>query len=254
VASADLLRRAGRGLGEVLLTLGLVLALYTLYELYGTSVLTEQAQQAASARLQQTWTEPTTAPPATATATGDPIARIRIPAFGPAWSYTVLEGTDQTVLAHGPGHYIGTPGPGEPGNVAIAGHRVGRGAPFDGLGRLASCDPIIVETRSSWLTYRVLPFAGETATWAGTKGTTPACAGVVVPSGAYTGLTGREIVLPSQVDVIGTVPDHPGLAPDRAERLLTLTTCNPRFSDRQRLIIHAVLTAASPKTPGGTEP
>jgi sortase (surface protein transpeptidase) len=235
----------------VLLTLGVVLVLYTLYELYGTNVITEQAQQAASARLQQTWTAPATEAPTPTV--GDPLARMRIPAFGPDWSYTVLEGTDRTVLAHGPGHYTGTPQPGEPGNVAIAGHRVGRGAPFDGLGRLASCDPIMIETRDSWLTYRVLPFAGETATWARTKGATPACAGVDVPSGVYSGLTGREIVLPSQTEVIDAVPEHPGLSPDRAERLLTLTTCSPRFSDHQRLIIHAVLTGTTPKTAVGRE-
>jgi sortase A len=39
--------------------------------------------------------------------------------------------------------------------------------------------------------------------------------------------------------VIGPVPDHPGLAP--FGRFLTLTTCHPRFSARQRLVIHAEL-------------
>lgn len=34
--------------------------------------------------------------------------------------------------------------------------------------------------------------------------------------------------------------------------LLTLTTCHPQFSDKQRLIVHAVLTNQFPKTPGAT--
>ena len=246
------MRRAARGLGELLLTAGVVIALYAVYELYGTGVLTDRAQQAASAQLHRDWVAP--APPAVAPAVGAPVAGIRIPAFGPDWSYTVLEGTDQTVLADGPGHYVGTPLPGEPGNVAIAGHRVGRGAPFDGLAQLRSCDPIIVETRDAWLTYRVLPLPGEAATWAETKAADPACADVDVPTGAYTGMTGREIVLPTATEVISTVPDHPGLAPARPEALLTLTTCNPRFSARERLVIHAVLSATAPKTPTGIEP
>lgn len=61
-------------------------------------------------------------------------------------------------------------------------------------------------------------------------------------------------MLPTRTEVISTVPDHPGLTPARAEPLLTLTTCNPRFSARERLVVHAVLSATAPKTPTGIGP
>ncbi|MFD1051188.1 class E sortase, partial [Kibdelosporangium lantanae] len=35
--------------------------------------------------------------------------------------------------------------------------------------------------------------------------------------------------------------------------LLTLTTCHPKFSDRQRLIVHAVLTKQWKKDPSKTD-
>lgn len=61
---------------------------------------------------------------------GDGIAMLYVPALGPDFSFTVLEGTGQDTLATGPGHYIDTAMPGQPGNFGLAGHRVGKGAPF----------------------------------------------------------------------------------------------------------------------------
>jgi sortase (surface protein transpeptidase) len=40
----------------------------------------------------------------------------------------VVEGSGPDQLAQGPGHYVGTAMPGQPGNVTIAGHRVGKGS------------------------------------------------------------------------------------------------------------------------------
>jgi sortase A len=45
---------------------------------------------------------------------------------------------------------------GEAGNVAVAGHRVGKGSPFLDLDRLRPGDPIVVETADAWYEYRVL--------------------------------------------------------------------------------------------------
>jgi sortase A len=50
-----------------------------------------------------------------------PVGRIEIPQIG--LSAMVLEGTDGSTLRLGVGHILGTPLPGEPGNVALAGHR-----------------------------------------------------------------------------------------------------------------------------------
>ncbi|NKR33528.1 sortase [Rhodococcus hoagii] len=45
----------------------------------------------------------------------------------------------------------------EPGNFALAGHRIGTGAVFQHLDRLDTCDAVVVETESNGPTYRVLP-------------------------------------------------------------------------------------------------
>jgi sortase A len=54
----------------------------------------------------------------------------------------VVEGTNEEDLRKGPGHYPGTPYPGQPGNVAIAGHRTTYGAPFFELNALKTGDLI----------------------------------------------------------------------------------------------------------------
>jgi sortase A len=61
----------------------------------------------------------------------------------------VLEGTDDASLDRGVGHIDGTPRPGSPGNVGIAGHRDGF---FRGLKDVVPGDAIELETRTA--TYR----------------------------------------------------------------------------------------------------
>jgi sortase A len=59
-------------------------------------------------------------------------------------------------------------------------------------------------------------------------------------------------VLPSQSAVIAPIPNRPELVvpPDRQVALISLTTCHPRFSAKQRLIVHGVFTKQYPKDPG----
>jgi sortase A len=239
-------RTAVRTAGELLLTAGLVVLLFAAYLVVGTGWENDRDQSAASAELDRQWAgaspgPATAAPGGPAPAVGEPLARLHVPRFGRV--YTVLEGTSQAVLAHGPGHYSGTALPGQVGNLAVAGHRVGHGAPFDPADRLLSCDPIVVESRDTWWVYRVLPLPGEEAGWASGPGTRAECAGV-----APVGVPGREVVPPTDRTVIAAVPGEPTTAPRAA--LLTLTTCNPRFSARQRMIIHAVLVRAQPRAEG----
>jgi sortase A len=52
---------------------------------------------------------------------GDVLGRLDIPRLG--MSVAVLQGTNSRVLRLGAGHIEGTPLPGEPGNIGIAGHR-----------------------------------------------------------------------------------------------------------------------------------
>jgi sortase (surface protein transpeptidase) len=71
----------------------------------------------------------------------------------------------------------------------------------------------------------------------------------------YPDVPGQEIVLPSNGTVIAAVPGQPRdavRAPEAGARLITLTTCTPKFSAQQRLIVHGVLVARYPA--GGGPP
>ncbi|GAB2910325.1 hypothetical protein GCM10027047_05670 [Rhodococcus aerolatus] len=257
--------RAVSAVGEVLITLGLVSLLLVVYEVYWTDVISAGKQADAQQALDQRWADDAPTVPAgnQRTARGDlPLgqgfAKLYVPAFGSDFEFTVLEGTDDTTLESGPGHYVGTALPGDPGNSAIAGHRVGKGAPFNDLDLLRSCDAVVVETRTDYVVYRVLPMADEVAGWATGAGTRPGCTGgpgatPVAPLPApYQAVVGQQVVLPSDGDVIAPVPGDVAATPPAGgeAHLLTLTTCTPKFSASQRLIIHAVEVRSTPKSAG----
>ena len=87
---------------------------------------------------------------------GKPFAELRIPRFGEDWSWAVVEGTDPSSLELGPGHYPGTPMPGEVGNVAIAAHRAGHGDPFIDFDDLRRDDRVeITQGHVTWV-YRIV--------------------------------------------------------------------------------------------------
>jgi sortase A len=71
---------------------------------------------------------------------GDPLGRIQIPKIGA--NFVVVQGTDAGDLREGPGHYLSTPLPGEPGTVALAGHRTTFLAPFRDIDELKRTDLI----------------------------------------------------------------------------------------------------------------
>lgn len=137
---------------------------------------------------------------------GDSLTRIRIPKIG--LDTVVVQGTTQSALRAGAGHYVNTPLPCEGGNVAIAGHRVTFGHPFNRLAELAPGDEIFLDTPVGGCTYRVT--------------------------------TAPFPVDPSDVSVVGDTKD-----PE-----LTLTTCHPEHSARQRLVLRAkrVATHQEPAT------
>jgi len=79
-----------------------------------------------------------------------PLATLRIPRIG--LEVPVLEGVDELSLNRAVGHIPGTAAPGEPGNVAIAGHRDGF---FRGLKDLQVGDRIELEARGGLRLYAV---------------------------------------------------------------------------------------------------
>jgi sortase A len=197
--------------GKVLIAAGLLVLAFVAFEIFGTSYLQQRHQSALRSQIDPTHvashipadvasseappvTVPTIAPPAT----GSPVAIILIPKIG--LNQVVVEGTGTSQLELGPGHYAGTPLPGEQGNVAIAGHRTTWGRPFYDLNELADGDQILLSTSRGTFVYRV---------------------------------SSSQVVSPSDVSVL-----DPTSAPT-----LTLTTCSPRFSAAQRLVVTATLAS-----------
>jgi sortase A len=145
---------------------GFVVLLFVVWQLWGTSIAQHHEQSQLKNQFEaavQTHQVPAGAAngeliPASknfaSPADGSVVAHLQIPAIGV--DQYVVSGTNANDLSKGPGHYVGTALPGQAGNVAIAGHRTTHGAPFNGLGRLAAGDKIILTT--TWgesLTYVV---------------------------------------------------------------------------------------------------
>ena len=224
-----LVQRVVRTVGEILVTCGLVVLLFVIYELFITDVIADRRQGELAAQLQEDWDSGSDVVPVHESKVGDAFGVLHIPRLGLDYERVVLEGTQEKQLSQGPGHYTGTAMPGEQGNVSFAGHRVGKGSPFLDLDLLLPGDPIVVETADTWFVYRML---GDVAT------------GDV--DGDPSGIPGRQIVAPEDIEVISPTPNAAaGAAPTGA--YLTLTTCHPRYSARQRMIIHARLDAAVSK-------
>ena len=224
----DKVRFVLRGVGQTLITAGLVILLFVVYEVYITNVFSHRAQVKVHTALENEWAhgkDPLPLPGAGTTILpiGAGIANLYIPRLGKDYAFTIVEGTDDASLEKGPGHYAGTALPAQKGNFAVAGHRVGKGEPFLNLNRLKAGDAVIVETKTNWYVYRV-------------KG-----AGGNITAPGPDGIPGQEIVSPSDGGVIAPVPNHPGATP--TEKLMTMTTCHPKFTATQRMIVHAILAA-----------
>jgi len=142
-------------------------------------------------------------------AVGDGLTRLKIPKLGV--DVLVVQGTTPAALRAGAGHYPETPLPGERGNVGIAGHRTTYGRPLNRLDELSPGDLVELETPLAEHTYRAVdPFDGHANPW-------------VVP--------------PTATEVVDPVP---------GAQLLTLTTCHPKGSARQRLIMRFELVKSVP--------
>ena len=220
-------RAAVQGLGELCITLGLLLLLFVAWQLWWTDVESDRTQLATTRGLEQTWQRdlqvaPTTAKPVVPKVSqvpmGDAFALMRVPRFGADYVRPIVAGTRLSVLRDGIGHYDGTAGPGEVGNFSLAGHRVTYGKPFNRIAELRPGDPIVIETRTTWYVYRMVS---------------------------------HTIVSPLRVDVVAPVPERPGVAP--TQRMMTMTACHPKFSARQRYVVFSRLAQTVPKT-GGAVP
>jgi sortase A len=210
------------GIGQTLITAGLIILLFVAYELWWTGITTRHDQHKLLAALRQQWSQGQTIkdPPL-----GSGIAILRIPRFGKNYAFVVVQGISTADLIKGPGHYPGTALPGQVGNFTVAGHRTTYLHPFYNINELKVGDPIVLETRTTWFTYRVENIPRTRARH-------------------------QEIVAPSDVAVAYAVPDQPNASAVPTQRVLTFTSCNPRYSAAQRIVVHAVLSQHQPKSRG----
>lgn len=223
--------------GEVLMTLGVVVGLFWVWFVFVNDIVAGSSQNEAGAELAAEFQQDyetgiskargTSAgkvdagdPPITeAVAEGQAFATLYVPRFGENYVRPIAEGVDMdTVLNNtrlGVGRYTETQNLGELGNFAIAAHRTTYGAPFANIAELRVGDRIFVETEEGWYAYR---------------------------------FRNHEYVWPTALSVLNDVPRFSDVEP--VERVLTMTSCHPRFSEAERIIAYAVFDDWYPRDSG----
>jgi sortase A len=139
---------------------------------------------------------------------GAPLGRIVIPRIG--LNMIVVEGTSESDLAKGPGHYnaasgVATALPGAGGVVAIAGHRTTFLHPFRYVDKLRSGDNVYLEMPYATLRYRIYF---------------------------------QKIVVSTDWSILNRRPYEK----------LVLSACHPLYSATHRIITFARLVGESPKS------
>lgn len=233
-----------RGVGQTLITLGLVVLLFAVYEVWVTNIFAHRRQAKVTHQVEQQWAQGTdilALPQAQLKAhAGDGIAQLYIPRLGSDYAWTIVQGSAVPTdgqLEQGPAHYGNTQLPGQMGNFAVAGHRVGKGEPFLNLDKLRAGDAVIVETAKTWYVYCVIGAPNASPC-------NPKAAGAALTSTDLNGVPGRQVVSPSDGAVVLPVPSKQSAPQPYTTAYLTLTTCTPKFSASQRMIVHAVLDPA----------
>ena len=208
-------------IGEVILLLGIFVAAFTLWNLYVTDLQAERQTAQAVEDFKApcpdiTSLDERTSPPPEIepVASGQLFATMHVP----AWHFMTIpikEGTSQAVLNTGAaGHYLGTAMPGQVGNFSVAGHRRTYGSNFRRVDILKPGDPIIVETKSAWIIYKV---------------------------------ESTRIVSPKNLEVIKPNPIDDSKP---AQAYLTMTTCHPEYGNSERFIVHNIFDHWVPKETG----
>jgi sortase A len=148
-------------------------------------------------------------------AEGSAVTRIQIPKLHV--DTVVVQGTSMQALAAGAGHYPQTPLPcASSGNVGIAGHRTMNGHPFQHIDSLSPGDRIILTTPFQQCTYQVIP--------------------------AVDGHPNPYVTDPNDWTVIAQT----------AQPMLTMSTCTPEGTARQRLVARASLVSVTNTAPGSS--
>lgn len=206
--AGSIVRGTVRTLGELLVTAGVLLLLLCVYQLWWTNIESAAATSQEQQAIVSGWDRAhpplpsTKTPPVVTAQAGKGFALLYIPRLrDKVWGLPIIQGVGLDVLAKGAGHYPRTAMPGEVGNFAIAAHRATHNEPFRDIDQLRDGDKVYVQTEYAWYTYV---------------------------------LDKDKIVAPTDVWVVDPVPGKPNARP--TEKLITLTTCNPRWASYQRWI------------------
>lgn len=225
----SLLNRILGVIGELLITAGVLIGLFIVWQVWWTDIEANREQAATISTLQKKFGGPITVedngiakpqegpPPEWTGPTGENeiLGIMRIPAFGYDYAYTIQNGTSLSkVLDKGSfGRYDGAAFPGQVGNFSTAAHRQTYGAPMLRVPDLEVGDPIVVETEDTFLVYKMID---------------------------------EEIVDPTAIWTIAPDPfmafdamKNGGAVGEPTRRLLTITTCHPPFVSNERWIVHA---------------
>lgn len=192
--------------GRTLLTTGLLMLAFVVYQLWGTGIHESRAQDDLKNEFAAQMSTTTSSSPIPTTTTepkrpakGKVVGRIQAPAMG--LDKYVVAGVSAEMLKMGPGLFPKSPLPGQRGNVAITGHRTTYGAPFGTIHYLKPGDLITITTTRGVFNYKVN--------------------------------AEPRIILPSKTSVIRTT--------DRTRSTLTLISCHPRWSSERRIVVTADL-------------
>ncbi|MFE8944172.1 class E sortase [Streptomyces sp. NPDC007856] len=194
-------------LGELLITAGLLLALFVVYSLWWTNVIADRKAEKQAEKVRQHWAHATDSGPG-ALDTKDGIGFLHVPAMKNG-VVLVEKGTGTDVLNDGvAGYYTdpvkaALPMTGKDGNFTLAAHRDGHGAKFHNIDKLKKGDPIVFETRDDWYVYKVYSVLPETSKY--------------------------------NVKVIDQVPKESGKK--RPGHYITLTTCTPVYTSEYRYVV-----------------
>ncbi|MFF9898748.1 class E sortase [Streptomyces longispororuber] len=210
---------ASRAIGELFITVGVLMLLFVTYQLWWTNIRAQQQADAARRHLEEDWARGKGRPGAFEPGQG--FALLHIPKLDVV--VPVAEGIDKhRVLDRGMvGHYnkgrTKTPMPdADPGNFGVAGHRNTHGEPFRYINRLDPGDPIVVETQDTYYVYKMASILPQTS--------------------------------PANTAVLDTVP--PGSGFTKPGRYITLTTCTPEFTSKYRMIVWGKMVEDRPRAKG----
>ncbi|WP_436737802.1 class E sortase [Streptomyces sp. BBFR102] len=206
-------------IGELFITIGVLMLLFVTYQLWWTNVRAQQQADGAASSLQQDWERGERKPGAFEAGQG--FAILHIPKLDVV--VPVASGIDkERVLDRGmAGHYaegsLKTALPAaKEGNFAVAGHRNTHGEPFRYVNRLTPGDPIVVETQDTYYVYEMASILPQTP--------------------------------PSNTAVIDPVPAGSGFT--KPGRYITLTTCTPEFTSTYRMIVWGKMVEERPRSKG----